>query len=152
MRDLTQGSVTRHVLHLAVFLAVSMVFQTLYYLVDLYFVSRLIAFGTEYLRIISWNFAGMALIFTSSSLFQALGNTWPSLASSALRLFIFAAPAAALSLRPGFTIRQVWYLSVATVAIQAVSNLVLLHREFRRKLTFAAPPPMAEVSAAGELG
>ena len=41
MRDLTQGSVTRHVLHLAVFMAVSMVFQTLYYLVDLYFVSRL---------------------------------------------------------------------------------------------------------------
>ena len=41
MRDLTQGSVTWHVLHLAVFMAVSMVFQTLYYLVDLYFVSRL---------------------------------------------------------------------------------------------------------------
>src|ERR1700757_419990 len=41
MRDLTQGSDTRHLLHLAVFMAVSMVFQTLYYLVDLYFVSRL---------------------------------------------------------------------------------------------------------------
>ncbi|MFZ3214382.1 MAG: MATE family efflux transporter [Terriglobales bacterium] len=113
---------------------------------------QVIAFGTDYLRIISWNFMAMALIFTSSSLFQALGNTWPSLGCSALRLFIFAAPAAALSLRPGFTIREVWYLSVATVAIQAVSNLVLLHREFRRKLTFADPPPMAQASAAPELG
>ena len=113
---------------------------------------QVIAFGTEYLRIISWNFTAMALIFTSSSLFQALGNAWPPLGSSALRLLIFAAPAAALSMRPGFAIREVWYLSVATVAVQAVSNLLLLRREFRSKLTFAAPPPMAQVSAAGELG
>jgi putative MATE family efflux protein len=41
MRDLTQGSVTKHILHLSGFIAVSMIFQTLYYLVDLYFVSRL---------------------------------------------------------------------------------------------------------------
>ena len=41
MKDLTQGSVTRHLLELSAFFAVSMVFQTLYYLVDLYFVSRL---------------------------------------------------------------------------------------------------------------
>ena len=50
-----------------------MVFQTLYYLV--------VAFGTDYLRIISWNFMAMGLIFTSFSIFQALGNTWPSLGS-----------------------------------------------------------------------
>src|SRR5215831_7853385 len=41
MKDLTQGSVTRHILNLSLFIAVSMIFQTLYYLVDLYFVSRL---------------------------------------------------------------------------------------------------------------
>jgi hypothetical protein len=63
---------------------------------------------------------------------------------------IFAAPAAALSMRPGFTIREVWYLSVATVTVQALSNLTLLQREFRRKL--GAPPAMAQASAAGELG
>jgi putative MATE family efflux protein len=113
---------------------------------------QVVAFGTEYLRIISWNFTAMALIFTSSSLFQALGNTWPSLASSSLRLLIFAAPAAALSLRPGFAIREVWYLSVATVAVQAVTNLTLLQREFRRKLTFGVAAPLTQASAAGELG
>ena len=41
MKDLTQGSVTKHILNLSLFIAVSMIFQTLYYLVDLYFVSRL---------------------------------------------------------------------------------------------------------------
>src|SRR4051812_22541117 len=41
MRDLTQGSVTRHLLHMAMFMMVSMVVQTLYLLADLYWVGRL---------------------------------------------------------------------------------------------------------------
>ena len=40
MSDLTEGSVMRHLIRLALPLAAGMVFQTLYYLVDLYFVSR----------------------------------------------------------------------------------------------------------------
>lgn len=97
-----------------------------------------IAFGGEYLRIISLNFLAMGLIFTSSSMFQAMGHTLPPLVGSSLRLLLFALPAFALSLRSGFEIREVWYLSVASVAVQAVINLTLLQREFRRRLTF--PP------------
>ena len=41
MKDLTQGSVTRHLLHMSAFLAMSMVVQTLYLLADLYWVGRL---------------------------------------------------------------------------------------------------------------
>lgn len=41
MKDLTQGSVTRHILGMAAPIAAGMVFQTLYYLVDLYFVAGL---------------------------------------------------------------------------------------------------------------
>jgi len=41
MKDLTQGSVMRHLVHMAAFLAVSMVMQTLYLLADLYWVGRL---------------------------------------------------------------------------------------------------------------
>src|SRR5207245_2764640 len=41
MNDLTRGSVTRHLLALSAFMAASMLFQTLYYLADLYFVGRL---------------------------------------------------------------------------------------------------------------
>jgi len=98
-----------------------------------------IAFGAEYLKIISYNFLAMGLIFTSSSMFQAMGHTLPPLAASSLRLLLFALPAFALSLHPGFDIRDVWYLSVASVAIQAVINLTLIQREFRRRLVF---PPL----------
>ena len=41
MKDLTTGSVTRHLLHMSAFLAVSMVVQTLYLLADLYWVGHL---------------------------------------------------------------------------------------------------------------
>ena len=41
MKDLTQGSVTRHLLNMAAFMAVSMFVQTLYLLADLYWVSHL---------------------------------------------------------------------------------------------------------------
>ncbi|MBC6981043.1 MATE family efflux transporter [Caulobacter sp. 17J80-11] len=41
MRDLTQGSITRHLLGMAAFIGVGMIVQTLYFLVDLYFVSHL---------------------------------------------------------------------------------------------------------------
>ncbi|HXU13088.1 MAG TPA: MATE family efflux transporter [Candidatus Binatia bacterium] len=98
-----------------------------------------VAFGAEYLKIISYNFLAMGLIFTSSSMFQAMGHTLPPLAASSLRLLLFALPAFALSLHPGFDIRDVWYLSVASVAIQAVINLTLIQREFRRRLVF---PPL----------
>jgi Na+-driven multidrug efflux pump len=106
-----------------------------------------VAFGADYLRIISWNFIAMGLIFTSSSMFQAMGNTWPPLGSSSLRLLIFAAPAALLSRLQGFSIQEVWYLSVATVAIQAAINLVLLGREFKRKLRFSAQASIAPVAS-----
>src|SRR5436305_127282 len=41
MKDMTEGSVTRHLLHMASFMAVSMVVQTLYLLADLYWVGSL---------------------------------------------------------------------------------------------------------------
>src|ERR671921_460900 len=71
-----------------------------------------VAIGADYLRIISWNFVASGLIFTCSGMFQALGNTVPSLISSATRLVTFALPALWLSTRPAFTLHQVWILSV----------------------------------------
>src|SRR5947208_1409100 len=78
-----------------------------------------VAFGGEYLRVISYNFLAMGLIFTSSSMFQGMGHTLPPLACSSLRLLLFALPAFLLSRRAGFEIRAVWYLSVVSTAIQA---------------------------------
>jgi putative MATE family efflux protein len=102
-----------------------------------------VAFGSEYLRIISWNFVASGIVFVSSSVFQAMGNTLPPLASSSLRLMLFAIPAYALAQRPGFQMRHVWYLSLAAVCIQTGVNLWLLHREFRRKLAFTTAPTVA---------
>ncbi|MDX1978987.1 MAG: MATE family efflux transporter [Bryobacteraceae bacterium] len=95
-----------------------------------------VAYGAEYLRIMSWGFVGSGLVFTSSGIFQALGNTWPSLASSVSRLVLFALPAVWLSGGSGFAPRQLWYLSVTAGLLQAALNVLLLRRELRRKLDF----------------
>src|SRR3954470_7970247 len=91
-----------------------------------------VSFGGEYLRIISWNFIATGIIYSCSSVFQALGNTLPSLLSSASRLVTFILPMLWLASRPGFRVQEVWYLSVATVALQAVTSLTLVLRELRR--------------------
>jgi putative MATE family efflux protein len=88
----------------------------------------------QFLGIISWNFVGVGLVLTCSSLFQALGNTWPSLLSSALRLATFALPAFWLAGRPDFQIHWVWYLSIASVILQAATSLTLLRWQFRARL------------------
>lgn len=95
------------------------------------------AVGTDFLRLISWNFVCSGLVFTCSGMFQALGNTWPSILSTATRLATFALPALVWSRRPGFRIEDVWYLSIATVTLQAVTSLLLLRRELRLRLAFA---------------
>jgi putative MATE family efflux protein len=95
-----------------------------------------IAFGSEYLRIISLNFVAAGIVFTSSSVFQGIGNTFPPLISSMSRLVLFVVPAVLISHLPRFQIRHVWYLSVGSILFQAGVNLLLLRREFRRKLVF----------------
>ena len=106
-----------------------------------------VAFGSEYLRVICWNFLASGIVFVSSSVFQGMGNTLPPLVASALRMLFFAIPAYAVSHQPGFQLRQVWYISVASVTVQLVANLWLLHREFGRKLP-AIPAPGAQPAAA----
>jgi Na+-driven multidrug efflux pump len=102
-----------------------------------------LAQGSLFLRIISWNFIGAGIIYSCSGLFQALGNTWPALLSSGSRFVTLALPVLLLSLRPGFRIEEVWYVSVASVVLQAMLSLLLVWREFRRRMpttaTTAAP-------------
>jgi putative MATE family efflux protein len=98
-----------------------------------------IAFGDEYLRISSWNFIASGLIFVTASMFQAMGNTMPSLVTSCTRVIAVAVPAFLLSRLPGFEMRWIWYMSVAAVALQLCLNLLILQREFRVRLAFATP-------------
>lgn len=98
-----------------------------------------IAIGSHYLRVVSLSFVANGVIFACSSLFQGLGNTLPALASSATRLLTFVLPMIWMSVQPWFAIEHVWYLSVATVALQAAASFWLLRRELNLRLHFDAP-------------
>jgi putative MATE family efflux protein len=99
-----------------------------------------IAVGDEYLRISSWNFVASGLIFVTASMFQAMGNTMPSLVTSFTRIVVVAIPAFLLSRQPGFEMRWIWYLSVVAVTLQMSLNLLILQREFKVRLSFAPIP------------
>jgi Na+-driven multidrug efflux pump len=102
-----------------------------------------IAVGADYLRVISLTFIATGVIFATSSMFQGMGNTFPPLLSSSLRLVLFSVPVLILSHTSRFTIRQIWFFSATSVFVQAVANIFLVRREFERKLTF---PPIEELS------
>ena len=95
---------------------------------------QVINVGEEYLRIIAWTFVGSGLVFVSSSMFQALGNTVPPLAASFGRMLLTALPAFYLARVAGFQLRWVWYLSAWTIVLQVAAVLWLLKREFRLRL------------------
>ena len=101
-----------------------------------------IAVGDEYLRIISWNFVASGLVFVTSSMFQAMGNTIPPLLASISRMLIIAVPVILLSRLPGFELRWIWYLSVVAILMQLAITLLLLRREFRLRLETMGVAPI----------
>ena len=96
-----------------------------------------------FLRIISWNFFAIGIVFACSGMFQALGNTLPSLASSATRLVTFVLPAVWWSHQPGFRLLDVWHLSVASVIVQAVTSLLLVRWQLAVRLQGRTPAAAA---------
>jgi Na+-driven multidrug efflux pump len=107
-----------------------------------------IAIGDEYLRIISWGFVASGVIFVTGSMFQAMGNTMPSVATSLVRIVMVAIPVFMLSRSPGFQLTTIWHLSVVSTYAQFALGLLLLRREFGRRLRFTTTgqgdpvPPM----------
>ncbi len=104
-----------------------------------------IAVGAQMLAILSTNFLASGVIQVASGMFQAIGNTLPSLIASASRIGLFVVPALWLSRQPDFQLTQLWWLSVASVIAQLLIVLWLLRREFARKLAMA--PVVASVVA-----
>ena len=98
--------------------------------------AEVIAVGEEYLQIIAFNFIASGIVFVSSSMFQAMGNTMPSLITSAARVVLVTVPVLLLAQAPGFALRWIWYISVGAVLVQLAMNLLLLQREYRLRLTF----------------
>jgi Na+-driven multidrug efflux pump len=94
--------------------------------------------GVEYLQIVSWSFVASGVVFVSSSMFQALGNTIPPLITSVSRIVLVSVPVVLLARLPAFELRTIWYLSVLGVLLQMGANLFLLRREFRLRMAFPA--------------
>jgi putative MATE family efflux protein len=87
--------------------------------------------GTQYLQVASWNFVASGFVFTCSAVFQGLGNTIPAVISSASRIVSFVLPALWLAAHPTFQLIELWYVSVASVALQALISLWLVRGQFR---------------------
>ena len=95
---------------------------------------QVVRVGAEYLRIVALNFVASGVVFVASSMFQAMGNTIPPLITSVARVFLVGIPVVAASRMPGFTLAWIWYISVAGTWLQMGANLLLLKREFARRL------------------
>ena len=107
-----------------------------------------IAVGVEYLQIVVVTFVPSGITFVSSSMFQALGNTIPPLATSTLRILIAAIPAIFLSRLAGFHLTWIWYLGAVAVLLQMTLNLILLQRELKVKLG-SDQSPIPQAAAVG---
>ena len=114
---------------------------------------EVIGVGVEYLHIVAITLVASGVTFVSSSMFQAMGNTMPSLATSALRLVVSIVPAILLSRAAGFHLTWIWYISAVAVFLQLTVNLILLQREFRLKLVSipAVGPRLSADRRAGKL-
>jgi putative MATE family efflux protein len=95
---------------------------------------QVIAVGAEYLRIVAFSFIASGIVFVASSMFQALGNTLPPLATSFCRLLAVAIPVVLLSRVPGFRLLWVWLIGAFSIWLHAGANVLMLEREFKRRL------------------
>jgi putative MATE family efflux protein len=108
------------------------------------------AVGATFLRVISWTFIAQGVVFTCSGVFQGLGNTLPAMLSSGIRIGVFVPLAVWMSQQPNFHLDQVWWLSVATVWLQAGVSYAFMRQQFRRRLVDAPRPGQPVVAAAAE--
>ena len=101
---------------------------------------KVVAVAAEMLTTLSFNFLASGVVFVCGSLFQALGNTVPSLLASMSRIVCFALPSILVARMHGFEIGQLWWISVLSVLVQMTLCLLLLRREMRKRI----PPRTTE--------
>ncbi len=105
--------------------------------------AAVLAVAAQFLAIVSWNFVASGVVFTCSGMFQALGNTIPTVISSATRLGVWIVPAVWVTSRPGFQLRQLWYVGVGATTVHALFALWLLRREVAKRRDLALVPAPA---------
>lgn len=107
-----------------------------------------IAGGVEFLRVISVNLLATAVAFACFGVLSGLGNTVPTLISSATRIALIVGATWLLSSHEGFRPLWLWIISVGATVVQMLMNLYFLRRELHKRLTpldGAASPPVAAV-------
>lgn len=91
------------------------------------------AAGVDYLQTISLGYVANGVIVVSAGIFQGIGNTWPSLAASALRALAFIVPVSLLSRNDDFEAHTVWLAAVLSIVLQLIVQQTLLRRELGRR-------------------
>ncbi len=99
-----------------------------------------LAAGTQFLRIISLNLLAVGVAFACFGVLSGLGNTIPTLISSASRIGLIIFGSLLLVRLGSFEVIWLWWLSVTATVVQMLMNLYFLRRELRRKLGFVALP------------
>ena len=134
MKDLTQGSIVRNILGMAAPMAAGMIFQTLYFLVDLYFVASL---GDAAVAGVG---AAGTLMFVIMALTQVLGVGAVALIAQAVgrrdradanlvfnQSVLFAAACALATLVGGYALAGFYVASIAADAATQAEGVTYLH-------------------------
>ena len=134
MKDLTQGSIVRNILAMAAPMAAGMIFQTLYFLVDLYFVA-----GIGDSAVAGVGAAG-TLMFVIMALTQVLGVGAVALIAQAVgrrdradanlvfnQSLLFAAACALATLLGGYTLARGYVGSIAADAATQQAGVSYLY-------------------------
>jgi len=95
---------------------------------------EVIAEGGRFLRIISLNLLAVSFAFACFGVLSGLGNTVPTLISSATRFAFIVISTLVLLHFDRFEVTRLWWLSVGGTVIQMMMNLVFLRRELTIKL------------------
>jgi len=93
-----------------------------------------VAYGSDFLRLMSWNLIATAIIFPCFATFSGFGNTVPSLIGSVMRIATVIIFGYLLHLRSDFQILWIWKLSVAATFGQSLLGMIFVRREFGKNL------------------
>ncbi|CAH9052323.1 Multidrug export protein MepA [Pseudoalteromonas sp. CIP111854] len=95
---------------------------------------QVIRAATTFLSFIGFNFVPAGIVFSASAMFQAFGNTWPSLLGTSIRIGSFCCLLFFYLSQQALTISTMWTISVVTVCIQAILVFIMLQVTLKRRV------------------
>lgn len=134
MKDLTEGPLIRHILFMAGPIALGMIFQTLYYLIDLYFVARLgdtAVAGVSAAGNAAFIILGLTQVLgvgTVALISQAVGRKDPAEANLIFnQSLLLSAVCGAITVILGYTLSRFYLDAVAANAATAAAGTTYLY-------------------------